>query len=36
VDLKLGRGGIRGDRVFVQALQLLHAGRDPNLRVRGT
>ena len=36
VDLKLGRGGIREIEFFVQALQLLHAGRDPNLRVRGT
>jgi len=36
VDLKLGRGGIREIEFFVQALQLLHGGRDPNLRVRGT
>ncbi|HEX4384396.1 MAG TPA: bifunctional [glutamate--ammonia ligase]-adenylyl-L-tyrosine phosphorylase/[glutamate--ammonia-ligase] adenylyltransferase, partial [Myxococcales bacterium] len=36
MDLKLGRGGIREIEFFVQALQLLHGGRDPNLRVRGT
>lgn len=36
VDLKLGPGGIREVEFFVQALQLLHGGRDPNLRVRGT
>jgi [glutamine synthetase] adenylyltransferase / [glutamine synthetase]-adenylyl-L-tyrosine phosphorylase len=36
VDLKLGRGGIREIEFFVQALQLLHGGRDANLRVRGT
>jgi glutamate-ammonia-ligase adenylyltransferase len=36
VDLKLGRGGIREIEFFVQALQLLHGGRDPNLRARGT
>ncbi|MGZ6144306.1 MAG: bifunctional [glutamate--ammonia ligase]-adenylyl-L-tyrosine phosphorylase/[glutamate--ammonia-ligase] adenylyltransferase, partial [Myxococcales bacterium] len=36
IDLKLGKGGIREVEFFVQALQLLHGGRDPNLRVRGT
>jgi glutamate-ammonia-ligase adenylyltransferase len=36
LDLKLGRGGIREIEFFVQALQLLHGGRDANLRVRGT
>ena len=36
IDLKLGRGGIREIEFFVQALQLLHGGRDANLRVRGT
>jgi [glutamine synthetase] adenylyltransferase / [glutamine synthetase]-adenylyl-L-tyrosine phosphorylase len=36
IDLKLGRGGIREIEFFVQALQLLQGGRDPNLRVRGT
>ncbi|HZX94546.1 MAG TPA: bifunctional [glutamate--ammonia ligase]-adenylyl-L-tyrosine phosphorylase/[glutamate--ammonia-ligase] adenylyltransferase [Myxococcales bacterium] len=36
IDLKLGKGGIREIEFFVQALQLLHGGRDSNLRVRGT
>ncbi len=36
IDLKLGKGGIREIEFFVQALQLLHGGRDANLRVRGT
>jgi glutamate-ammonia-ligase adenylyltransferase len=36
IDLKLGKGGIREIEFFVQALQLLHGGRNPNLRVRGT
>ncbi|MGZ6123766.1 MAG: bifunctional [glutamate--ammonia ligase]-adenylyl-L-tyrosine phosphorylase/[glutamate--ammonia-ligase] adenylyltransferase [Myxococcales bacterium] len=36
LDLKLGRGGIREIEFFVQALQLLHGGRDANLRARGT
>ena len=36
IDLKLGKGGIREVEFFAQALQLLHGGRDPNLRVRGT
>jgi glutamate-ammonia-ligase adenylyltransferase len=36
IDLKLGKGGIREIEFFAQALQLLHAGRDANLRVRGT
>src|SRR5207237_1168040 len=36
VDLKLGKGGIREIEFFVQALQLLHGGRHPNLRVPGT
>jgi len=35
-DLKLGPGGIREVEFFVQALQLLHGGKDPNLKVRGT
>jgi glutamate-ammonia-ligase adenylyltransferase len=35
-DLKLGPGGIREVEFFVQALQLLHGGKDANLRVRGT
>src|SRR5439155_13368888 len=36
IDLKLGKGGIREIEFFAQALQLLHAGRNPNLRVKGT
>jgi glutamate-ammonia-ligase adenylyltransferase len=36
IDLKLGKGGIREIEFFVQALQLLHGGRDANLRARGT
>ena len=35
-DLKLGPGGIREVEFFVQALQLLHGGKDRNLRARGT
>ncbi|RMH42094.1 MAG: bifunctional [glutamate--ammonia ligase]-adenylyl-L-tyrosine phosphorylase/[glutamate--ammonia-ligase] adenylyltransferase [Alphaproteobacteria bacterium] len=35
-DLKLGRGGIREIEFFVQTQQLIHGGRDPSLRVRGT
>src|SRR5205814_10174011 len=35
-DLKLGPGGIREVEFFVQALQLLHGGKDKNLRARGT
>jgi [glutamine synthetase] adenylyltransferase / [glutamine synthetase]-adenylyl-L-tyrosine phosphorylase len=35
-DLKLGPGGIREVEFFVQALQLLHGGKNANLRVRGT
>ena len=35
-DLKLGRGGIREIEFFVQALQLIHGGRQPALRARGT
>ena len=34
VDLKLGRGGIREVEFFVSALQLLHGGRERELRVR--
>jgi [glutamine synthetase] adenylyltransferase / [glutamine synthetase]-adenylyl-L-tyrosine phosphorylase len=36
LDLKLGPGGIREVEFFTQALQLLHGGRDANLRERGT
>ncbi|MDB4952669.1 MAG: glutamate-ammonia ligase adenylyltransferase [Myxococcales bacterium] len=35
-DLKNGEGGIREVEFFVQALQLIHAGKRPLLRCRGT
>lgn len=35
-DLKNGEGGIREIEFFVQALQLIHAGKRPVLRCRGT
>jgi glutamate-ammonia-ligase adenylyltransferase len=35
-DVKLGRGGIREVEFFTQALQLLHGGKNPSLRERGT
>ncbi len=35
-DLKNGEGGIREIEFFVQALQLIHAGKRGNLRHRGT
>ena len=35
-DLKNGEGGIREIEFFVQALQLIHAGKRPRLRLRGT
>jgi len=35
-DLKNGEGGIREIEFFVQALQLIHAGKRPGLRCRGT
>jgi len=35
-DLKNGEGGIREIEFFVQALQLIHGGKQPSLRVRGT
>jgi glutamate-ammonia-ligase adenylyltransferase len=35
-DLKNGKGGIREIEFFVQALQLVHAGKRPQLRARGT
>jgi [glutamine synthetase] adenylyltransferase / [glutamine synthetase]-adenylyl-L-tyrosine phosphorylase len=35
-DVKIGVGGIREIEFFVQALQLVHAGKNPGLRVRGT
>ncbi|WP_333605196.1 bifunctional [glutamine synthetase] adenylyltransferase/[glutamine synthetase]-adenylyl-L-tyrosine phosphorylase [Novosphingobium sp.] len=35
-DLKKGRGGIREIEFYAQALQLIHGGRNPALRLRGT
>ncbi|HEY0987654.1 MAG TPA: bifunctional [glutamate--ammonia ligase]-adenylyl-L-tyrosine phosphorylase/[glutamate--ammonia-ligase] adenylyltransferase, partial [Kofleriaceae bacterium] len=35
-DLKNGEGGIREIEFFVQALQLIHAGKRPGLRLRST
>ncbi len=35
-DVKKGRGGIREIEFFAQTHQLIHGGRDPSLRVRGT
>ena len=35
-DLKRGRGGIREIEFFAQTHQLIHGGRHPALRVRGT
>ncbi len=35
-DLKNGEGGIREIEFFVQALQLIHAGKQAQLRQRGT
>ena len=35
-NVKLGRGGIREVEFWVQAQQLIHGGKDPRLRVRGT
>ncbi|HEY5945711.1 MAG TPA: bifunctional [glutamate--ammonia ligase]-adenylyl-L-tyrosine phosphorylase/[glutamate--ammonia-ligase] adenylyltransferase [Kofleriaceae bacterium] len=35
-DLKNGEGGIREIEFFVQALQLIHGGKRPNIRQRGT
>ncbi len=35
-NLKQGRGGIREIEFFAQTHQLIHGGRDPSLRVRGT
>ena len=34
-DIKLGRGGIRENEFFVQALQLLYGGRNTDLQVTG-
>ncbi len=35
-DLKRGRGGIREVEFFAQTHQLIHGGRNPSLRLRGT
>lgn len=35
-NLKLGRGGIREIEFFIQALQLVYAGKNPALRERNT
>jgi len=35
-DVKNGEGGIREIEFFVQALQLIHAGKQPRLQLRGT
>jgi glutamate-ammonia-ligase adenylyltransferase len=35
-DLKRGRGGIREVEFFVQVHQLIHGGREPELRASGT
>ena len=35
-DVKKGRGGIREIEFFAQTHQLIHGGRDPSLRARGT
>ncbi|MEM8726089.1 MAG: glutamine-synthetase adenylyltransferase, partial [Pseudomonadota bacterium] len=35
-DVKRGRGAIREIEFFAQTHQLIHGGRDPSLRVRGT
>lgn len=36
VDVKLGRGGIREIEFFVQANQLIHGGKNKNLRTKKT
>ncbi|RME38457.1 MAG: bifunctional [glutamate--ammonia ligase]-adenylyl-L-tyrosine phosphorylase/[glutamate--ammonia-ligase] adenylyltransferase [Deltaproteobacteria bacterium] len=35
-NLKLGRGGIREIEFFIQALQVIHAGKNPRLRERNS
>lgn len=35
-DLKKGRGGIREVEFYAQTHQLIHGGREPKLRLRGT
>jgi len=36
LNLKLGRGGIREIEFFIQALQLIFAGKNPELRVKNS
>jgi len=36
INLKLGRGGIREIEFFIQALQLINAGKHPSLRERNS
>lgn len=36
VNIKLGRGGIREIEFFIQALQLVYAGKNPNLREKNS
>ena len=36
IDVKLGAGGIREIEFFCQALQLIHAGKNPEVRERNT
>lgn len=36
LNVKLGRGGIREIEFVAQALQLIHAGKDPHVRARST
>lgn len=36
INLKLGRGGIREIEFFIQALQLVYAGKNPGLRERNS
>ncbi len=36
LNLKLGRGGIREIEFFIQALQLIYAGKNPDLRQRNS
>ncbi|HEX9873792.1 MAG TPA: bifunctional [glutamate--ammonia ligase]-adenylyl-L-tyrosine phosphorylase/[glutamate--ammonia-ligase] adenylyltransferase [Deferrimonas sp.] len=36
LNLKLGRGGIREIEFFIQALQLIYAGKNPRLRVKNS
>ncbi|MBI5492345.1 MAG: bifunctional [glutamate--ammonia ligase]-adenylyl-L-tyrosine phosphorylase/[glutamate--ammonia-ligase] adenylyltransferase [Deltaproteobacteria bacterium] len=36
IDVKLGAGGIREIEFFCQALQLIHGGKNPSIREKGT